>query len=114
MTRVIWSPRAAADLEAICEFIARDSEYYAQLVAQRIVAIVEATADFPDAGSIVPEFDDPDVREKFVHRYRSSIECDTIQSRLSRSCTVHASFRTLCGFAMMNRLIELQMEGSVR
>lgn len=70
MARVIWSPRAAADLEAICEYIAHDSEYYARLVAERIVAAVEATADFPEAGSIVPEFDDPDVRENFVHRYR--------------------------------------------
>ena len=67
---MIWSPRAADDLEAICEFIVRDSEHYARLVAQRIVASVEAAADFPEAGSIVPEFDDAEVRERLVHRYR--------------------------------------------
>lgn len=81
MARVIWSPRAANDLEAICQHIERDSSYYARLVAERIVTAVEGFADFPEAGSIVPEFESRFIRERFVHRYRivHRISGDTIE-----------------------------------
>jgi plasmid stabilization system protein ParE len=36
--QLIWSPRAAADLEAIREHIAYDSELYAGLMVSRLVA----------------------------------------------------------------------------
>lgn len=70
MARVIWSPRAVADLDAICEFIARDSDYYARLVGQRILEAVERIPDFPEAGSIVPEYNDERIRERLVYSYR--------------------------------------------
>jgi toxin ParE1/3/4 len=40
MVKLIWSPRAAADLEEICNYIALDSEHYARLFAQRIVTLI--------------------------------------------------------------------------
>lgn len=81
MARVIWSPRAANDLQAICQYIERGSGYYARLVAERIVAAVEMIADFPEAGSIVPEYESPLIRERLVHRYRivHRISGDTVE-----------------------------------
>lgn len=70
MGRLIWSPRAADDLEEICDYIARDSARYAAIVAGRIVAAVEEIPTFPKAGRIVPEKGDPNVRERIVGNFR--------------------------------------------
>ncbi len=68
--KIIWSPRAANNLEDICNYIAKDSEYYASLVAKRIIAILEAIPQFPYSGRIVPEYQDTNLREKFYKHYR--------------------------------------------
>lgn len=70
MAKVIWSPRALQNLDEICEYIAKDSPQNARSVGERIIAAVERIPDFPEAGSIVPEFDRPDLRERFVHKFR--------------------------------------------
>ena len=70
MARLIWSPRAIRDLEEICDYIANGSEKYAQIFAQRAVQIIESLPDNPNAGSIVPEYDSPRLRERFLHSYR--------------------------------------------
>ncbi len=70
MVELIWSPRAAADLEEICEYIARDSEYYARFFAQKLITQVETIAEFPGAGRIVPEYQRDDLREQLFQNYR--------------------------------------------
>ena len=67
---IVWSPRAADSLEEICAYIARDSEHYASLFAQRILAAVEDLIDLPEIGRVVPEFNDPLLRERIVGHYR--------------------------------------------
>jgi plasmid stabilization system protein ParE len=54
MAKLIWSPRALADLRGICDYIARDSERYASLFAERIVALVESIPEHPLLGAVVP------------------------------------------------------------
>jgi len=68
--QLIWSPRAAADLEAIREHIAYDSELYAGLMVSRLVAAPSRLIQFPELGRIVPEYDQPDLRELIVRPYR--------------------------------------------
>jgi plasmid stabilization system protein ParE len=68
--QVRWSPRAAADLERICDHIGRDSETYAALLAKRIIAIIEGLGEFPRAGRIVPEYDVETLRERIYQSYR--------------------------------------------
>lgn len=70
MTAIRWSPQAADDLEAIRNFIARDSAHYAKLVVQRIVAAIEMLATSPEMGRVVPELRNPEVREIIVGAYR--------------------------------------------
>lgn len=65
-----WSPRAISQLEAICEHISRDSQRYAGLFARRILDIVTSIPQFPKAGRVVPEYGDPDLREKIFNNYR--------------------------------------------
>lgn len=70
MTRIRWTPQAVEDLQAIRDFIARDSEHYALLVVQRLVEAVDMLEDFPDAGREVPEHAREDLRELIRPPYR--------------------------------------------
>ena len=74
-----WTPQAADDLEAIAEFIAADSPHYARLFAADVPPAVERLASFPRSGRIVPELDDPMIREvplgscRIVYRVRGEL-----------------------------------------
>lgn len=70
MTPIIWSPQAIRDVESIRSFIAQDSPAYADLVATRIVAAVERLQLFPESGRLVPERDNPALREVVSQPYR--------------------------------------------
>ena len=68
--RVVWSPRAAEDLEAIAEYIAVDSPAYAAAVVKRILSITRNLSQFPYSGRVVPEIGDENIREWFAYSYR--------------------------------------------
>jgi toxin ParE1/3/4 len=68
--RILWSPQSLRDLEAIREYIAKDSEHYAGLTIARIFSAVEQLIQFPHSGHIVPERDEPEIREVIVGRFR--------------------------------------------
>jgi len=70
LSKLRWSPQAARDLEAIRDYIASDSPRYAALVVERIVVAVERLTQFPESGRIVPERNDPALREVIVAPYR--------------------------------------------
>jgi len=65
-----WSPRAAADLEEIRDYIAVDSAVYADLTVRRLVAAVERLRQFPDLGPVVPERESIELREIITGRFR--------------------------------------------
>ncbi|OGW29803.1 MAG: hypothetical protein A2X59_09010 [Nitrospirae bacterium GWC2_42_7] len=67
---VKWSPRAASHFEDICEYIAKDSKYYATLFARKVLSIVKSIPQFPKSGRVVPEYNDEDLREKLYENYR--------------------------------------------
>jgi addiction module RelE/StbE family toxin len=67
---IVWSPQSLRDLDAIHEYIAKDSERYADLTVSRIFAAVERLLHFPHSGRIVPERDQPEIREIIVGRFR--------------------------------------------
>ncbi len=71
--KIKWSPRAASNLEEICNYIAKDSEYYSILFAKKITNIVKAIPQFPKSGRIVPEYKDGNLREKIMETTGSSI-----------------------------------------
>lgn len=70
MTKIRWSPQSVRELEAIRDYIAPDSPRYAALVVQRILDAVERLAAFPESGRVVPERNDPAIREIIVRPYR--------------------------------------------
>ena len=70
MAEVRWTLQAAGDLEAIADFIAADSAHYARLFVIDVLAAVERLVAFPSSGRIVPELNDPRVREILLGNYR--------------------------------------------
>ncbi len=70
MARIIWSPQALEDIEAIRQYIARDAPRTAKGFVQRIFATVERLNRFPLAGGIVPEIGSQEFREIRLKKYR--------------------------------------------
>jgi addiction module RelE/StbE family toxin len=75
VTAITWSPQSLRDLEAIRAYIAQDSPRYAELVVQRIVTVVERLEAFPESGRVVPELNNPEIREVIVRPYRVVYRC---------------------------------------
>lgn len=67
---LIWSDEAIDDIDAIAQFIARDSQHHARRVVDALFALGDAIAEHPLAGRIVPEFGNRQVRERFLYSYR--------------------------------------------
>ena len=70
MTRVLWTPQARTDLRNIREYVARDSQQYAPLVVAELLASVRRLQAFPKSGRVVPERNDPSIREVIWRNYR--------------------------------------------
>ena len=70
MVEVRWTPQACQDLQAIIEFIEKDSSQYARLFVVNIFQAVERIAEFQKSGRMVPELGNPAVRELILGNYR--------------------------------------------
>jgi addiction module RelE/StbE family toxin len=70
MAEVRWTPQAGDDLDAIADFISEDSPHYASLFVIDVLAAVERLESFPRSGRIVPEANDPILREIILGDYR--------------------------------------------
>lgn len=92
MAQVEWTDQAIDDLDAACEYIARDAPRSADVVAARIVRAVGRLTDFPRSGRIVPEVGRDDVREVIIMNYRVIYR---LTSDLVEIVTVHHGARTL-------------------
>ena len=78
--KVKWSPEALEDLEAIAEYVARDSLHYASAIVSKVLSVSRSVGEFPLIGRIVPELMNQNIRERFIYSYRLvyRIEANTI------------------------------------
>ena len=70
MVKVIWSPVARRDLEAIADYIANDSPARAAVFVDRLIDAAEQLSEFPESGRTIPEIGDPHSRELIFGAYR--------------------------------------------
>ena len=70
MGKVIWSPSALDDIDAIAEYIARDSIDRAALFVTRIFETTDLLQKFPLSGRVIPEIGDQSCREIIYGSYR--------------------------------------------
>ena len=68
--QVALSPTARRDLRDIVRYISLDSPEGAVRFGQFLVSSTKRLAEFPEMGRVVPEFDDPSIREIIVRSYR--------------------------------------------
>jgi toxin ParE1/3/4 len=61
--RLIWAPSACLDLRELASYIAESHPAAAAAFVRQVFQALEHLADFPQAGRVVPEFDDPNIRE---------------------------------------------------
>ena len=87
--RVEWSESAAADLDAIRAYIARDSEHFAARFVQQVVKTTQMLRTFPELGQVVPEFDQRTIRERVLQNYRILYEVQ--ERRVLIIAIVHAA-----------------------
>ena len=68
--RVIWTQTAWGDLEAVADYIAKDSRHYAAAFVGEVRDAARSLAHLAERGRVAPEFDDPSIRELLVRDYR--------------------------------------------
>ena len=70
MVKIEWSPIAQNDLNDIIDYIAQDSLEYALNFYDQVREKVQNLIQFPKIGRMIPELDDPDIREIILRNYR--------------------------------------------
>lgn len=93
MVKLIWTDQAIDDLGDIGDYIAENSERYAKLTIQKIYDRTDILKSFPQAGRIVPEKNEENVRELIEGSYR--IIYEIVSENLIYILTVYHSARDL-------------------
>ncbi len=70
MLNIVYTRTARNDLKGIYDYIAQDSAFYAEVFLDRLIKAVDRLGEFPQSGRIVPEINDPLVREVIYKSYR--------------------------------------------
>lgn len=87
--KVVWTESAWIDLEAIADFIARDSPYYAASFVREVRSHARSLSRMSARGRVVPEIGDRRIRELFVQSYRLVYKAD--RSRVAILALVHGA-----------------------
>lgn len=80
--QVALASSARRDLRAIVRYISWDSPERAVAFGQFLVASTKRLSAFTDMGRVVPEFDDPSIREIVVRSYRIIYRVDHHECRV--------------------------------
>ncbi len=92
MATIKWTPQSLDDIEAIADFIARDSDYYALMFTEKVFSTVERLKLFPESGRMVPELNRKKIREIIFGNYRIIYR---VKEGLVEILTVYHSSRLL-------------------
>ena len=68
--KIVWTLRAREDLRDIAKFIAKDNPSAALKLGDLIFDRVNMLEKFPELGRVVPERNQPNIREIVVKNYR--------------------------------------------
>ena len=68
--KVTWTESAWIDLGEVADYIAKDSAHYAGAFVREVRDAARSLTDLAERGRLVPEFNDPSIRELFVRSYR--------------------------------------------
>ena len=86
--KLIWTDPSVADLRAIRDYIARDSDSYAADLVGELILSAERSP-FPKLGRVVPETQDENIRQLLYQNYR--IIYQIVGERIEILTVVHGS-----------------------
>ena len=70
MAQINWTKKSLKYLRAINDYIALDSEFYAARFISKLINRVDQLIEFPESGRVVPEKNEPEIRELIEGNYR--------------------------------------------
>ena len=97
MVRIEWTEIAIEDLNDIGEYIGKDSFKYAKVVVEKLFSSTNVLKQHPRIGRMVPEFNNPNIRELIRGSYRIIYRI-VDESRID-IITVHHSAKLLIKFS---------------
>lgn len=77
MVKIVWTKLALEDLKSIHNYIAHDSESYANRFVEKLLTRVKQLESFPKSGRVVPEFGVDILRELIEGEYRKVYKVNT-------------------------------------
>ena len=99
---LIWSKRATRDLEQIGAYIALDAPDRARSFVQTFIERAKKARHLSNAGRIVPEFQDENVRELIEDNYRIVYEIRLTKKEII-ILTVFEGYRLLQKFSSQKK-----------
>lgn len=93
MVKIVWTDNAISDLNDIGEYISKDSVRYADLTVLELFESTNILEANPNAGPVVPEFEDENIRQIIRGSYR--IIYRIVNDSSVHILTVHHSARLL-------------------
>jgi plasmid stabilization system protein ParE len=70
MGQIRWTEKASSNLQAIFEYISRDSKIYAARYVKTLIRAAKKLETMPRCGREVPELENPELREVIYGNYR--------------------------------------------
>lgn len=70
MAKITWTRWSIKDLRVIYDYISLDSPAYASRFIDKLIQRVDQLSQLPESGRIVPEKEDPQIRELIEGNYR--------------------------------------------
>lgn len=70
MARLIWSVQGSEDVESIAEYIGQSSPANAREFIQQVKELAASLPQQPRLGSMVPEWEDENLRERLLNNFR--------------------------------------------
>jgi addiction module RelE/StbE family toxin len=93
--KVILSPKAVGDLEAIVRYIALNNPEAARKVGQNLLNKTKELSQFPLKGQMVPEFNNSDIRQIILKPYRIVYRVEEDKKQVSVARFWHSSQENL-------------------
>lgn len=91
MVKIKWTDKAVRHLEAIYEYIAKDSKIYAKRYVKSLIDSTETLKRMPECGRKVPEFDNVAFREIFYRNHRIVYRLTDINKHIDILAVVHVA-----------------------
>ena len=90
MGQIVWTNKSVDNLKSIHDYISADSIIYASRFIDSIIKETIRLENYPFSGRIVPELNDPNIREIDFKNYRIVYRVVT-DSRVEILAVVHSS-----------------------